>query len=120
MAWIISDYSKWKRHQIRGLICSGAELSDEAAAANYPPTISTVTPTFVPDTSTRESSRARPVSQVLMRSSAAPFPYISTLRQTFALNYVSTFHDFKTIQVHKSVKKKCTAHFKVWTVCDLQ
>lgn len=31
MAWIISDYSEWKRHKIRGLICSGAELSDEAA-----------------------------------------------------------------------------------------
>lgn len=42
MAWIISDYSKWKRHQIRGLICSGAELSDEAATkdlANDPQAI---------------------------------------------------------------------------------
>lgn len=27
-AWIISDYSKWKRHKIRGLIYGGAELSD--------------------------------------------------------------------------------------------
>lgn len=60
MAWIISDYSKWKRQQIRGLICSGAELSDQAATEDKPSTDHRNGDadtgrwrTFVPDTSRR-------------------------------------------------------------------
>lgn len=114
MAWIISDYSKWKEAQNKRACLRGAEVPDRGAEQTFQSSTEGLfkVPAIQSDTGPEPEPRVVRREHLCSPNVQDAFVTFPSSGKYFQPNYVYTFQD-SLLQNYPRV------YFKVWTRCDL-